>query len=214
MPSCGIPNIALHRNRCLELLKGDKDPEPLPCTPMLYSSQAHTNSQMNKFLETMADWYRYADNRKKVVGFCAYVIRSSLAKLYAARYKLKSRAKVYKIASRSLSLPLRGKGNNVATEYTDLLKLGLVDAIDGVQFSHMSLIPSCDYTPFPRVWIPEHEQILLEYIKLQDPKFFSELRKSIKTQGLSLPQNEISKIVWDFKTLGARSFDMEKHPDR
>lgn len=191
------------------MLKGDKDPEPLPCTPMLYSSQAHTNSQMNKFLETMADWYRYADNRKKVVGFCAYVIRSSLAKLYAARYKLKSRAKVYKIASRSLSNPLRGKGNFVASEYSELLKLGLVDAIEGVQFSHMSLIPSCDYTPFPCVWIPEHEQILLEYIKLQDARFFSELLKSIKTQGLSVPQNEISEIVWDFKTLGARWFDTE-----
>lgn len=203
LPQC------IRRFRRLELLKGDKDPEPLPCTPMLYSSQAHTNSQMNKFLETMADWYRYADNRKKVVGFCAYVIRSSLAKLYAARYKLKSRAKVYKIASRSLSNPLRGKGNFVASEYSELLKLGLVDAIEGVQFSHMSLIPSCDYTPFPCVWIPEHEQILLEYIKLQDARFFSELLKSIKTQGLSVPQNEISEIVWDFKTLGARWFDTE-----
>ena len=96
---------------------------------MLYSSQAHANSQMNKFLETMADWYKYADNHKKVVGFCAYVIHSSLAKLYAARYKLKSRAKVYRIASRRLSHPLKGKGTNVASEYSDTLKLGLVDAI-------------------------------------------------------------------------------------
>ncbi|CAO2842198.1 unnamed protein product [Amaranthus hypochondriacus] len=208
LPQC------IRRFRHLELLKGDKDPEPLPCTPMLYSSQAHTNSQMNKFLETMADWYKYADNRKKVVGFCAYVIRSSLAKLYAARYKLKSRAKVYRIASRSLSHPLRGKGKNMTSEYSDALKLGLVDAIEGVQFSHMSLIPSCDYTPFPRVWIPEHEQILLEYIKLQDPKFFCELLKSIKTQGLSLPQNEASEILWDFKTFGVHwlKFESEKHP--
>ncbi|KAL2937266.1 Nuclear intron maturase 1 mitochondrial [Bienertia sinuspersici] len=203
LPQC------IRRFRRLELLKGDKDPEPLPCTPMLYSSQAHTNSQMNKFLETMADWYQYADNRKKAVGFCAYVIRSSLAKLYAARYKLKSRAKVYKIASRSLSHPLRNKGNKVTPEYSDAMKLGLVESIEGVQFSHMALIPSCDYTPFPRVWIPEHEQLLFEYIKLQDPKFFSELLKSIKTQGLNASQNEISQIVWDFKTLGVHRFAVE-----
>ncbi|KAB2059957.1 hypothetical protein ES319_A11G343900v1 [Gossypium barbadense] len=188
--------------RRLQFVKGDKDPEPLPCNPMLYSSQAHTNSQMNKFLETMADWYRYADNRKKVVGFCAYVIRSSLAKLYAARYRLKSRAKVYKIASRDLSRPLRESSNNSAPEYSDLLRMGLVDAIEGVQFSHMSLIPSCDYTPFPRNWIPDHEQLLHEYIKLQDPKFFCNLHKAIKREGLSLPQDEISDIVWDYKTLG------------
>ncbi|XP_062162874.1 nuclear intron maturase 1, mitochondrial [Alnus glutinosa] len=202
--------------RRLELVKGDKDPEPLPCNPMLYSGQAHTNSQMNKFLETMADWYRYADNRKKVVGFCAYVIRSSLAKLYAARYRLKSRAKVYKIASRDLSHPLRESSNNSAPEYSDLLRMGLVDAIQGVQFSHMSLIPSCDYTPFPRNWVPAHEKVLREYIRLEDPKFFCDMHRSIKRHGLSLPQDEISDIVWDYKTLGAwsrRSNDENKTDD-
>lgn len=72
--------------REMRFLEGERDPDPLPCTAMMYSGQAHTNAQMNRFLETMADWFRYADNRKKVVGFCAYVVRSSLAKLYAARY--------------------------------------------------------------------------------------------------------------------------------
>ncbi|GLU13989.1 hypothetical protein SLE2022_305870 [Rubroshorea leprosula] len=192
--------------RHLAFVKGDKDPEPLPCNPMLYSSQAHTNSQMNKFLETMADWYKYADNRKKVVGFCAYVIRSSLAKLYAARYRLKSRAKVYKIASRDLSHPLRESSNNSAPEYSDLLRMGLVDAIEGVQFSHMSLIPTCDYTPFPRNWIPDHERLLHEYIRLQDPKFFCNLHKTIKCEGLSVPQEEISDIVWNCKTFGIRRY--------
>lgn len=188
--------------RRIALVKGDKDPEPMPCTPMLYSGQAHTNAQMNKLLETMADWYRYADNRKKIVGFCAYVIRSSLAKLYAARYRLKSRAKVYKIAARNLSRPLRESSNNSAPEYSDLLRMGVVDAIEGVQFSHMSLIPSCDYTPFPRNWGPDHEKLLQEYIRLQDAKFFCELNKSVKQQGLCLPQDKISEIVWDSKVLG------------
>lgn len=188
--------------RKLELVKGDRDPEPLPCSPMLYSGQAHTNSQMNKFLETMADWYRYADNRKKIVGFCAYVIRSSLAKLYAARYRLKSRAKVYKIASRDLSRPLRESTRNDAPEYSDLLRMGLVDVIEGVQFARMSSIPTCDYTPFPRNWVPHHELILLEYIKLQDPKFFCELHKTIKRQEISSPQDDVSKMVWYYKVHG------------
>ncbi|KAI4295430.1 hypothetical protein L6164_035489 [Bauhinia variegata] len=200
--------LCIRQFRRLQFVKGNKDPEPLPCTPMLYSGQAHTNSQMNKFLETMADWYRYADNRKKVVGFCAYVIRSSLAKLYAARYRLKSRAKVYGIASRDLSRPLRESSgsNNSAPEYSDLLRMGLVDAIEGVQFSRMSLIPSCDYTPFPRNWIPDHEQVLHDYIKLENPKVFFDLLRSIKRQGLSLPQEEISRIVWDYKVIGVHSF--------
>ncbi|XP_027932796.1 nuclear intron maturase 1, mitochondrial isoform X2 [Vigna unguiculata] len=169
----------IRRFRRLELVKGDKDPEPLPCNPMLYSGQAHTNSQMNKFLETMADWYRY---------------------------RLKSRAKVYGIASRNLSRPLRESSNNSAPEYSDLLRMGLVDAIEGVQFSHMSLIPSCDYTPFPRNWTPDHERLLHEYIKLENPKFFCELLRSVKQKGLNLPQDEISQMVWDYKTRGVCYF--------
>ncbi|KAL6197387.1 hypothetical protein ACLB2K_032996 [Fragaria x ananassa] len=192
--------------RRLAFVKGDKDPEPLPCTPMLYSSQAHTNSQMNKLLETMADWYRYADNRKKVVGFCAYVIRSSLAKLYAARYRLKSRAKVYSIATRDLSRPLRESSNNSAPEYSDLIRMGLVDAIESVRFSHMSSIPSCDYSPFPRNWVPDHERLLQDYIRLEDPKFFCALHRSIKKNGLSLPQDEISELLWHFKSVGVRNY--------
>ncbi|KAL0903930.1 hypothetical protein M5K25_025993 [Dendrobium thyrsiflorum] len=202
-------NQCIRQFRKLELVKGDKDPEPLPCIPMLYAGQAHTNSQMNKLLETMADWYKYADNRKKIVGFCAYVIRSSIAKLYAARYRLKSRAKVFKIASRDLSRPLRESTRNPSPEYSDLLRMGLVDAIDGVQFSHMSLIPSCDYTPLPKNWVPEHEWVLREYIKLQDPKFFCELRKSVKHQEFGVPQDDMSKIVWNFKVCGV--FGRDNH---
>lgn len=197
--------------RRLNFVKGDKDPEPLPCSPMLYCGQAQTNSQMNKFLETMADWYQFADNRKKVVGFCAYVIRSSVGKLYAARYKMKSRAKVFKKASRDLSRPLRqSMDNNRNLEYAEVLRLGLADAIEGIRFSHMSMIPACDYTPFPRNWIPDHERVLLDYIKLQDLKFFSQLQRSVKERSLSLPQDMLGEIVWDYKTLGARNRGFQK----
>ncbi|KAF9606204.1 hypothetical protein IFM89_023659 [Coptis chinensis] len=80
---------------------------------MFHATQAHTNAQMNKFLGTMVVWYRYTDNQRKVVNFCSYIMRGSLAKLYAAKYKLRSRAKVYKIASRNLSRPLlRKKGQS------------------------------------------------------------------------------------------------------
>ncbi|KAK9269784.1 hypothetical protein L1049_001562 [Liquidambar formosana] len=50
---------------------------------------------MNKFLSMMVEWYRYSDNRKKVANFCSYIFRGSLAKLYATKYKLRSRTKDY-----------------------------------------------------------------------------------------------------------------------
>lgn len=184
--------------RKLEFLKGDRDPDPQPCFRMFHATQAHTNAQMNKLLQTMVEWYRYADNRKKVVNFCSYILRGSLAKLYAAKYKLRSRAKVYKIASRNLSRPLKDKKGQ-SPEYHNLLRMGLLDSIDGLQYTRMSLVPETDYTPFPSGWRPDHEKILLEYIKLEDPRTLEEQRSCLREQGLVTPQDYVSMLVWNYK---------------
>uniref|UniRef100_A0A0E0E9S9 Domain X domain-containing protein n=1 Tax=Oryza meridionalis TaxID=40149 RepID=A0A0E0E9S9_9ORYZ len=184
--------------RKLEFVKGDREPDPQPCFRMFHATQAHTNAQMNKLLLTMAEWYRYADNRKKVVNFCSYIIRGSLAKLYAAKYKLRSRAKVYKIASRNLSRPLKDKKGQ-SPEYHNLLRMGLVDSIDGLQYTRMSMVPDPDYTPLPSGWRPDHEKILLEYIKLTDQQTLDEQRSCIREEGLITPQDYISMLVWSYK---------------
>ncbi|KAK1273129.1 hypothetical protein QJS04_geneDACA012070 [Acorus gramineus] len=184
--------------RKLGFLKGDKDPDPQPCFRMFHATQAHTNAQMNKLLSTMVEWYRYADNRKKIVNFCSYIIRGSLAKLYAAKYKLRSRAKVYKIASRNLSRPLKEK-KGMSPEYHKLLEMGLVDSVDGLQFTRMSLVPETDYSPFPRGWRPEHERAVLEYLRLEDPKTVEELRRCLREEGLVTPQEYVSMLVWNYK---------------
>ncbi|KAL0905041.1 hypothetical protein M5K25_027212 [Dendrobium thyrsiflorum] len=184
--------------RKLEFLKGDRDPDPQPCFRMFHATQAHTNAQMNKFLSTMVEWYRYADNRKKVVNFCSYIIRGSLAKLYAAKYKLRSRAKVYKIGARNLQRPLKDKKGQ-SPEYNELMRMGLVDSIEGLQYTRMSLVPETDYTPFPSRWKPDHENFLLEYIKLEDRKTLDEQRKCIREEGLITPQEYVSMLVWNYK---------------
>ncbi|XP_061350507.1 nuclear intron maturase 2, mitochondrial [Gastrolobium bilobum] len=184
--------------RKLSFLKGDRDPDPQPCFRMFHATQAHTNAQMNKFLSTMVEWYRYADNRKKIVNFCSYIIRGSLAKLYAAKYKLRSRAKVYKIGARNLSRPLKEKKGQ-SPEYHNLLRMGLAESIDGLQYTRMSLVPEADYTPFPSNWRPDHEKSLIEYIKLEDPKTLEEQQSCIREQGLVSSQDYISMLVWNYK---------------
>ncbi|KAK8307503.1 hypothetical protein V6Z11_D03G199600 [Gossypium hirsutum] len=184
--------------RKLNFLKGDREPDPQPCFRMFHATQAHTNAQMNKFLSTMVEWYRYADNRKKVVNFCSYIIRGSLAKLYAAKYKLRSRAKVYKIGARNLSRPLKERKGQ-SPEYQNLLRMGLAESIDGLQYTRMSLIPETDYTPFPSNWRPDHEKALIEYIRLDDPKTLEEQKGCIQEQGLVSPQDYISMLVWNYK---------------
>ncbi|XP_059656710.1 nuclear intron maturase 2, mitochondrial [Cornus florida] len=184
--------------RKLSFLKGDRDPEPQPCFRMFHATQAHTNAQMNKLLSTMVEWYRYADNRKKIVNFCSYIIRGSLAKLYAAKYKLRSRAKVYKIGARNLSRPLKEKKGQ-SPEYHNLLRMGLAESIDGLQYTRMSLVPETDYTPFPSNWKPDHEKALLEYVQLDDPKTLEDKQSCLREQGLISPQDYISMLVWNYK---------------
>ncbi|KAH7578583.1 hypothetical protein JRO89_XS01G0401600 [Xanthoceras sorbifolium] len=184
--------------RKLDFIKGDRDPDPQPCFRMFHATQAHTNAQMNKLLATMGEWYRYADNRKKIVNFCSYIIRGSLAKLYAAKYKLRSRAKVYTIGSRNLSRPLKEKKGQ-SPDYHNLLRMGLAESIDGLLYTRMSLVPEADYSPFPSNWRPDHEKALLEYIRLDDPKTMEELQSCIREQGLVSPQDYISMLVWNYK---------------
>ncbi|KAH0645762.1 hypothetical protein KY290_035403 [Solanum tuberosum] len=167
--------------RKLSFLKGDRDPDPQPCFRMFHATQAHTNAQMNKLLSTMVEWFR-----------------GSLAKLYAAKYKLRSRAKVYKIGSRTLSRPLKEKKGQ-SPEYHNLLRMGLVESIDGLMYTRMSLVPETDYTPFPVAWRPDHEKALLEYIKLSDQKTLEEQQNCLKEQGLISPQDYISMLVWNYK---------------
>ncbi|KAL3646972.1 Nuclear intron maturase 2, mitochondrial [Castilleja foliolosa] len=184
--------------RKLSFLKGDRDPDPQPCFRMFHATQAHTNAQMNKFLSTIVEWYRYADNRKKIVNFCSYIVRGSLAKLYAAKYKLRSRAKVYKIGARNLSRPLKEKKGQ-SPEFHNLLRMGLVESIDGLLYTRMSLVPETDYSPFPLSWRPDHEKALIEYIKLQNSTTLEEQRECLKEQGLISPQDHVSMLVWNYK---------------
>ncbi|KAJ4901444.1 hypothetical protein Rs2_15395 [Raphanus sativus] len=184
--------------RKLNFIKGDRDPDPQPCFRMFHATQAHTNAQMNKFLTTVAEWYRFADNRKKIVNFCSYIVRGSLAKLYAAKYKLRSRAKVYKGASRNLSRPLKEK-KGLSPEYNNLLRMGLAESIDGLVYTRMSLVPETDYTPFPANWRPEHEKFLMEYLTLDEPKTLEEQKRFIRENGLVSPQDYTSMLVWNYK---------------
>uniref|UniRef100_A0A7N0R9V4 Domain X domain-containing protein n=1 Tax=Kalanchoe fedtschenkoi TaxID=63787 RepID=A0A7N0R9V4_KALFE len=184
--------------RKLNFLKGDRDPDPQPCFRMFHADQAHTNAQMNKLLSTMVEWYRYADNRKKIVNFCSYIIRGSLAKLYAAKYKLRSRAQVYKISDRNLRRPLKEK-KGLSPEYNNLLRMGLAESIEGLQYTRMSLVPETDYTPFPSNWLPDHEKSLGEFIRLEDPRTLEEHLTCLREQGLVSPQDYISMLVWSYK---------------
>ena len=57
------------------------------------------------------------------------------------------------------------------------------------------MVPDPDCTPLPSGWWPDHEKILLEYIKPTDQPTLEEQRKCIREEGLITPHDCISKLV-------------------
>ncbi|KAF9689718.1 hypothetical protein SADUNF_Sadunf01G0121300 [Salix dunnii] len=124
--------------------------------------------------------------------------RGSLAKLYAAKHKLCSLAKVYKIGSWNLSRLLKEKKGS-SLDYHNLLRMGLTESVDGLQYTRMSHVPETDYTPFSSNWTFYHEKALLEYIRLGDPKTLEDQRFTMREQGLISPQDYTLMLVWNYK---------------
>lgn len=73
-----------------------KNGDPQPNFKHLHFPQSETNMIVRRMLLSICDFYRIARNRQRIVHYCSYILRHSIAKMYAAKFKLRSRAKVIK----------------------------------------------------------------------------------------------------------------------
>jgi len=80
--------------------------KPLPCFRYLRFSQIENNKKINSVLHDLNDWWSIAKNRRTALCYTSYIIRYSLAKMYAAKFKLGTVAQVFKISGNDLSKPL------------------------------------------------------------------------------------------------------------
>jgi len=69
--------------------------EPLPCFGLLSLPQSEANMRINSVLRGLSNWFEYAGNRRRVISWLAYVLRYSLAKMYAAKFQLRRVAQVF-----------------------------------------------------------------------------------------------------------------------
>ena len=79
-----------------------KDGDPLPCFQYMHQTQAVTNARVNSLLEGLTNYYNLANNKRRSMNRVRYILQHSLAKMYAAKFKLKTRAAVFKIATGNL----------------------------------------------------------------------------------------------------------------
>ena len=104
----------------------------LPLLNFIHLSQFESNTYVNLILSSLSDWWSLAFNRKYALSFITSIFRSSLSKMYAAKFKLKTTASVKKKGSFFLNKEL---GNEKKLTLTPFLKTS-------------SLIPKILYTEY------------------------------------------------------------------
>jgi len=72
----------------------------------LQDPQSFTISRIASILHGLNNYYKIADNRRRSIRQMAHILRQSAAKLFAAKYKLKTQRQVYLIAGKRLGKPL------------------------------------------------------------------------------------------------------------
>lgn len=83
--------------------------DPLPNFGLMSLPQSEANRRMNSILRGYANWYQFAGNKRRAIAYLAYVLRSSLAKMFAAKFKLHSLKKVFQIAGNDLGRALEAR---------------------------------------------------------------------------------------------------------
>nr|YP_004927693.1 hypothetical protein TrlaMp45 [Treubia lacunosa]AEH99740.1 hypothetical protein TrlaMp45 [Treubia lacunosa] len=83
--------------------------DPLPNFGLMSLPQSEANRRMNSILRGYANWYQFAGNKRRAIAYLAYVLRSSLAKMFAAKLKLHSLKKVFQIAGNNLGRALEAR---------------------------------------------------------------------------------------------------------
>ncbi len=79
---------------------------PLPCFQYLTLPQSETNLRVNTLIKRLSNLWVLACNRRKMIFYAASIIRHSVAKLYAAKFKMGTVSKVFKIAKLDLSIAI------------------------------------------------------------------------------------------------------------
>eukprot|EP00803_Ostreobium_quekettii_P005811 evm.model.scf_1214EXC.4 EVM.evm.TU.scf_1214EXC.4 scf_1214EXC:36729-38599(-) len=134
-----------------------KNGEPIPNFRYMHCTQSETNEAVRKMLFGLCDYLRAAGNRQRVVHYLSNVLRHSLAKMFAAKFKLTSRRKVFKRGGKSLAgwikagKPPIGKVDDV--DESRLPREGR-DVLAAIPFVRGSQVPKPDVSHLPNDWEP------------------------------------------------------------
>lgn len=185
--------------------------DPLPSFGLLRLPQSEANMRINSVLRGLSNWFEYAGNRKRVISWLAYVLRYSLAKMYAAKFKLHTVAQVFKRGGNDLSKPLKAREGHSHVGVTDELISSWKESVTGkgtsrnrkipaILFDKYNKTPSPNEILLPKGWRPKHELLLASIYEKESGKTLEkkkqELGELIKTRARSSSKDPMERLAW------------------
>ena len=158
---------------------------PVPAFKYLQFPQSETNQKVNYILQGLSTWWSIAGNRKRAIARLSYIIRSSIAKMYAAKFRLKTAAAVFKIGGNDLGKPLGNRLKSViGVDESETPKNALV----GIKFADYPQIPGGVGNKTTSKWKPE-------YVKsLEENRNSEELITTLWKEGLSKSRSPLARL--------------------
>ena len=132
----------------------DGSGKPLPVFRFLRLPQADTNHKVNQIIRGYNQWFSIAGNRRMAVARVAYIIRYSIAKVYAAKFKKKTVAAVFKVGRGDLSKSIALKAKSIVGADNNN------DKITEILYSKYHTIPKPEGNKMKVGWEPEYNKQL------------------------------------------------------
>jgi hypothetical protein len=129
-------------------LKGD----PAPNFNYFQDPQSYTVSKCASILRGINNYYRIADNVRASMARFSYIMTHSLAKMFAAKYKLRTRGNVFALAGKDLSKELKAKKGKTPVGATDAM-VSLNSERAGAKLK--GALPSMPYTKYKDIGKPD-----------------------------------------------------------
>jgi len=87
----------------------DRSGNPKPNFRYFQESQKNTVGRVASILRGLSNFYQLAESKRRNVRRWSYILTHSIAMMFAAKFKLSTRAKVFALAGPNLMKPLLAK---------------------------------------------------------------------------------------------------------
>ena len=185
-----IPTLDVDMDRVIKRLSAagycDGKGNPTPMFKHLQPPQSETNKEINYILRGLSECWAIAGNRVKALARLSYIMRMSIAKVYAAKFGLRTTAAVFEIGSNDLSKPIGKRAKSVIGVGETVIPGR--KTLTGLLYTKYNEIPRPKGNKMKPNWRPAYLEALDRNI---DPEEFI---KQLWEEGMSKENNPMIKL--------------------